>query len=420
MRDLNFRSLLVAVVVFGTPALVTAQRPTPAQAQQMLQNNPALVQQLKQRIITSGMTTEQIHARLREEGYPENLLDAYLPGSTSSAGSSPNDSVFAAVQELGIADSDDVALLRCDIDADSLVATDTILGRRTATSKTNAEFNAARRNACRARTDSLKRSNVIVKALSDSGFTLYGLDFFRHPTSQFDANLNGPVDEGYKIGPGDRLVLILTGDVEESYTLDVTREGFIVIPQVGQISVNNLTLSQLEDILYARLGRVYSGVQRGNGATTHFSITPAKLRSNLIYVVGDVRQPGAYQVSSAGTLLSALYAAGGPSDNGSLRAVQVRRNGRLVNTLDIYDYLINGDGSHDIRKTAISSSSPFIWRASESLARSYAPPPTKSSRRKHSPMRFDSPEVSAKRRHAAECRLSGSWPPTNGPMDEIV
>ena len=86
-------------------------------------------------------------------------------------------------------------------------------------------------------------------------------------TTQFQPAQAGPVDENYRLGPGDALVLILTGDVERSHTLEVTREGFVVIPQVGQVYVANLTLGQLEDQLYGRLGRVYSGVRRGPNAT---------------------------------------------------------------------------------------------------------------------------------------------------------
>ena len=74
-----------------------------------------------------------------------------------------------------------------------------------------------------------------------------------------------------------------------------------------------------------------------------------RLRSNQIFVTGDVVTPGSYRISSAGTALSALYAAAGPSDNGSLRNVQIRRGGKLVDVLDVYDYLINGDASHDVR-----------------------------------------------------------------------
>src|SRR5207237_1241775 len=136
---------------------------------------------------------------------------------------------------------------------------------------------------------------------------------------------------------------------ERAFTLDVTREGFIVIQGVGEIPVANLTLGQLEDQLYAKLSRVYSGLKRGAGATTHFSLNVARLHSNQVYVLGDVEQPGSYQVSSAGTALTALYAAGGPTPNGSLRRVEIRRAGRVVDTLDLYDYLLRADGSHDPR-----------------------------------------------------------------------
>jgi len=157
------------------------------------------------------------------------------------------------------------------------------------------------------------------------------LDFFRSQTTQFDPNLSGPVDANYKVGPGDRLVLVLTGDVEQSYTLDVTREGFIVIPQVGQVFVNSLTLGELENALYNRLGRVYSGVRRGPGATTHFYITPARLGSNQIFVTGDVLRPGSYRISSAGTALTALYAARGPTDNGEeMLGPTCKRHGFLL------------------------------------------------------------------------------------------
>src|SRR5665213_2296341 len=107
MRALNLRSLLVAVVVFGAPAAVAAQNPTTAQAQQMLQN-PAMLQQLKQRIMTSGMTPDQVRARLRAAGYPENLLDAYLGGGGSTDSTANAEDVFSAVQQLGIADSTDL------------------------------------------------------------------------------------------------------------------------------------------------------------------------------------------------------------------------------------------------------------------------------------------------------------------------
>jgi len=345
--------LVVAGLSIGSE-FALAQRPTPEQAQQMLQNNPALLQQLRQRIMTSGLTPDQVRARLRAEGYPENLLDAYLPGGSGSPDSTvSSEDVFGAMTRLGITDTTDVDLLRCGVNADTLAITDTLPSGLVDTTQNNKRLLDARRKQaraqCMAQRDSSSRGLLKPKTDVDSGFVIFGLDFFRNSTSQFDANLSGPVDASYQIHPGDRLVLVLTGDVEQSYTLDVTREGFVAIPQVGLIFVNNLTMGELENVLYSRLGRVYSGVRRGPGATTHFYITPARLGSNQIFVTGDVVRPGSYRISGAGTALTALYAAQGPSDNGSLRQVLVRRAGAAVDTLDVYDYLLNGNTTHDVR-----------------------------------------------------------------------
>jgi len=346
-------SLLFIAGALAVAPPVSAQNPTPAQAQQMLQNNPALLQQLRQRIMTSGLTPDQVRARLRAEGYPETLLDAYLPGSTGTPDSTANsEEVFAAITQLGIADTTELDLLRCGIDTDTLAIADTLPSGLVDTSQNKRRVQERKntlRTRCLAQQDSLTRGLTKKKIDADSGFVIFGLDFFRNSTTQFDPNLSGPVDANYKVGPGDRLVLVLTGDVEQSYSLDVTREGFIVVPQVGQIFVNSLTMAELENVLYNRLGRVYSGVRRGAGATTHFYITPARLASNQIFVTGDVVRPGSYRISSAGTALSALYAARGPTDNGSLRRVLIRRGGVAVDTLDVYDYLLNGNTSHDVR-----------------------------------------------------------------------
>ncbi|HVD60642.1 MAG TPA: SLBB domain-containing protein [Gemmatimonadaceae bacterium] len=354
MNSNRLRSLVCSAIFLLTPALVAAQNPT--DAQRMLENNPALLQQLRQRILSSGLSPDQVRARLRAEGYPENLLDQYLPGANTGGenvnpgGTTPDD-VFNAISRLGIVDTLEAETLKCasmPLDDTTLSVADT--SRQAISTRTR----AIQRARCQARLDSLNRvlspgDSARLKAQQDSGFQIFGLSMFRTISTLFDPNLNGPVDENYRLGPGDQLVLILTGDVSQSYTLDVTREGFIVVPQAGQIYVNGITLGQLQDILYTRLGRVYSGVRRGPGATTRFSISPARLRSNQIFVVGDVVDPGSYRISSAGTALTALYAARGPSDNGSLRNIQIKRNGKTVDVLDVYDYLIGGDASHDVR-----------------------------------------------------------------------
>jgi polysaccharide biosynthesis/export protein len=311
------------------------QLPTPDQARQTLQNQPELVEQLRQRLQLSGLTPDQVRSRLRAAGYPDNLLDPYLLGADTTRAVRPGPRTLEAVRALGILS---------DTEADSLQMQDSVL----AVSDSLREVLDSLRDfhADSARADSLADS---VAVLRGQGLKLFGIETFRRATTRFQPVQSGPVDENYRLGSGDVLVLILTGDVEQAHTLTVTREGFVVIPQVGQVYVANLTLAQLENQLYSRLRRVYSGVRRSPNASTKFQISVAKLRNIQVFVVGDVVRPGAYQISGAGTVLTALYAAGGPTTNGSFRSVQVRRGAKLVDSLDLYQYLLHGINSTDVR-----------------------------------------------------------------------
>lgn len=302
---------------------IAGQKPTPAEAQRLLQTRPDLVAQLRARISASGLTPAQVRARLRAEGYPENLLDPYLNAGVGTD-SLPGSNVFDAVRALGLVDS---------------LALDTI----------RTQVGLARAQQVASRPRATPTPGADTAAIDSAAFKIFGIDLFKSGTTQFEPNLAGPVDATYRLGPGDQLVLILTGDVEAAHSLDVTREGFVVIPQVGQLNVANLTLGQVEDLLYTRLGRVYSGVRRGNDASTRFSLSVARLRTNQVFVLGDVAAPGNYRVSSAGTALTALYAASGPTENGSMRAIQVKRAGKVVATLDLYEYLLAGNSANDVR-----------------------------------------------------------------------
>src|SRR6185436_17142023 len=185
----------------------------------------------------------------------------------------------------------------------------------------------------------------------DSGFTVFGLDLFQEGSTAFDANaVQGGADPNYRFGPGDQLTLVLTGDVEKSYPrLTVNRDGQILIPDVGLVNVAGLTRIQLDDLLYRRLGQVYSGVRRGPGATTRFYVDVGQIGTNQVFVNGDVKTPGSYRPSRAGSVMTALYLAGGPTPSGSMRNVQVKRNGEIAAVLDVYDYALRGDATGDIR-----------------------------------------------------------------------
>lgn len=308
---------VVALCCGCVPLVARAQNPqlpTAPQAQQLLQN-PALAGLIRQRIEQSGLSADQIRARLAASGYSPTMLDAYISGAATPQGALPipDAQAVAAIQALGLGTLTIPGEL---LPVDSGVA--------------------AVRQALRA--ESLAAGNYV-----------FGVDVFRRGTTQFLPTLAGPVPPDYRLGAGDNLVLILTGDVEFAYTLQVTREGFVFIPQVGQIFVANLTLDQLRDVLYARLGRVYSGVKRDVRATTRFDVSVASVRVNQVYVVGEVSQPGAYRISALGTVLTSLYAAGGLTDRANLRHVEVRRLDKLVATLDLYDYLLRGDKRSDVR-----------------------------------------------------------------------
>jgi protein involved in polysaccharide export with SLBB domain len=311
------------------------QLPSPQQAQDILRNQPALVEQLRQRIRQSGLTPDQVRSRLRASGYPEGLLDDYLVGADTTKPAMFGPKTLDAVRALGVVSADE---------ADSLSRGDSLLAVSDSLRELLDSLRLERSDSIRA--DSLADS---LKAVTRGGLKVFGLETFRRTTNRFQPAVSGPVDENYKLGPGDQLVLILTGDVEQAYSLEVTREGFIIIPQVGQVYAANLTLGQLNDQLYTRLGRVYSGVRRAPNARTKFQLSLAKLRSIQVYVAGDVVRPGAYQISAAGTALTALYAAGGPTSNGSFRQLTVRRGEKLVDSLDLYQYMIHGVNPTNIR-----------------------------------------------------------------------
>src|SRR3954464_9867054 len=311
------------------PQLPSGQQlPSPEQAREALQNQPQLVERLRQKLLDSGLTPDQVRSRLRASGYPENMLDDYLMGADTTKRVRPGPHTLEAVQSLGILSEQET---------DSLRIQDSVLTVSDSLQQVLDSLRLVKADSARA--DSLADS---VSVLQGQGLKLFGLETFRRTSTRFQAAQSGPVDENYRLGSGDVLVLILTGDVEESYTLNVTREGFIVIPQVGQVYVANLTMGQLEDQLYSRLHRVYSGVRRSPSATTKFQISLAKLRNIQVFVIGDVVRPGAYQISASGTVLTALYAAGGPSSNGSFRKVAVRRAEKLIGNIDVYDYLLHG------------------------------------------------------------------------------
>ncbi|OQX62363.1 MAG: hypothetical protein B5M55_07970 [Desulfococcus sp. 4484_242] len=172
----------------------------------------------------------------------------------------------------------------------------------------------------------------------------FGYDLFRYPAVVLKPEADLPVPDDYIIGPGDEINIAVWGRVNRSYNLMVNREGGINFPNIGVLNVAGLTLSELRKFLKDEIETKLVGSQA--------AISLGGLRSITVYIVGDVKRAGAYTVSAYARITNALVAAGGPNKTGSLRNIQLKRNGELVGTLDMYDFLLNGDSSRNVRLLA--------------------------------------------------------------------
>jgi protein involved in polysaccharide export with SLBB domain len=143
-----------------------------------------------------------------------------------------------------------------------------------------------------------------------------------------------PVGPEYVLGPGDNIVVNMWGGRSDRLSLTIDRQGQIALPEAGTITLDGLTIAQAQSAIQKALSTQYE--------QEHVEISLGRLRSVRVYVVGDVQRPGAYDVSSLSTPLSALYAAGGPTSRGSLRVLQQYRGTRLVRQIDLYDFLLHG------------------------------------------------------------------------------
>jgi len=169
----------------------------------------------------------------------------------------------------------------------------------------------------------------------------YGYDFFAKGVSTFAPVTNVPVGPDYAIGPGDQFTIHLWGKAEKTYEVSVTRDGTIILPRLGSLNVNGLTYAELKKFLYHKFKQYYPDFQ--------MSITMGRLRTVRIFLVGEAKNPGTYAVSSLSTVITALAATGGPNKNGSLRNIELFRAGKLMLSLDLYDFFIRGLKNKDVR-----------------------------------------------------------------------
>ena len=175
---------------------------------------------------------------------------------------------------------------------------------------------------------------------------IFGAELFNNRNITFEPNLRMATPKNYVIGPDDELLVDLSGDNEASYKLKVSPEGVIRLEYVGNIAVGGLTIEQAISKIRTNMSRTYPGLRNGR---TNVAVNVGNIRSIKITLVGEVQKPGSYTLSSLSTVFNALNASGGPNKNGSFRKIQVIRNNKVVSTIDVYDFLLNGIQSNNIR-----------------------------------------------------------------------
>ena len=196
--------------------------------------------------------------------------------------------------------------------------------------------------------DSVDDNNNDIK--SKSKLNYFGYNVFKNNPEIFQNAQDIFVNPDHVIGPGDEIILMLWGDTEINEPYIVSRDGYVFIENVGQVFVNGLTLQRLEKKLFNLLKKVYSTLDNPAGNATTFldlSIGTLTLRPLRIHAVGEISQPGAYDLKQSSTLFTSLFYFGGPTEIGTLRDVKLIRKGKEKVSIDFYDYLIKGKRRND-------------------------------------------------------------------------
>ena len=170
---------------------------------------------------------------------------------------------------------------------------------------------------------------------------VFGRNIFNNEYLTFEPNMNMATPANYRLGAGDNVVVDVWGASQESFEGTISPDGYIVIEGVGPIKLGGLSVSQATSTVRSRLGQYYQGCS--------INLAVGETRSIQVQVIGEVRMPGTYTLSGLSSAFNALYAAGGISDIGTLRNIKVYRAGRQIATIDVYDYLLNGNVKGDVR-----------------------------------------------------------------------
>lgn len=186
-----------------------------------------------------------------------------------------------------------------------------------------------------------KRQELKVSTASEND--VFGRNIFNIDKLTFQPNLNMATPENYRLGPGDEVIVDVWGASQNTMRLEISPDGYVNISNLGPVYLNNMTIKDARQLLKQELGKIYAD------SANNIQVTLGNIRTIQVNVMGEVRAPGTYALSSLSTVFHALYASGGVSDIGSLRNVQVARGGKTIARLDVYEYIMKGQIQDDIR-----------------------------------------------------------------------
>ena len=180
---------------------------------------------------------------------------------------------------------------------------------------------------------------------------VFGRSLFNNSNLRFEPSLNIPTPRDYELGPGDEIIIDVWGAAEQTYKLVISPEGTITIKRLGPINISGLTIDQAQNKVKRKLSKIYSRLYTYNDKppSIFMQLSLGRVRSVRVNIIGEVSAPGTYTLSAFSTLFNALYACGGPSRNGSMRNIYLVRNDKRVAQLDVYDYLMKGYFSNNIK-----------------------------------------------------------------------
>lgn len=310
MKSGNITKLLLSVLLFFAATVLWAQSMTENQIIQFVQaeqEKGTSQQQIVSKLFQKGVTTDQLRKARRK--YQKQLEQ---PGAVSQTG---------VAEQTQANDEYRMRISRNPVNEGKMTP-------------------AERRQALSDEVVGLFPDSLDIEAAKQRN-KVFGRNIFNNENLTFQPNMNMATPANYRLGAGDNVIIDVWGASQQTFVGTISPDGFVTIDGVGPVKLAGMTVSAANSFIAGKLGQFYSG--------SNIQLTVGETRSIQVQVMGEVVAPGTYTLSSLSSAFNALYAAGGISEIGTLRDIKVYRQGRVIASVDVYDYILNGNTSGDIR-----------------------------------------------------------------------